>query len=85
MDRADAAARAARAQGHPRSLDELRADYLTGVAIRGWPDDDGFARTTPVPAGRVFVVVPFTTAVGLDDSPCELPGYGWSVRRRPAR
>lgn len=77
MDRADAAARAARAQGDPRSLDELRADYLTGVAIHGWPDDDGFARTTPVPAGRVFLVVPFMTAVGLDNSPCELPGYGW--------
>lgn len=77
MDRADAAARAARAKGDPRSLDELRADFVTGAAIHGWPDDDGFARTASVPSGRVFVVVPLTTAVGLDDAPCELPGYGW--------
>ena len=77
MDRADAAARAARAQGDPRSLDQLRADFLTGAAVHGWPDDAGFARTAPVPSGRVFVVVPFTTALGLDDAPCELPGHGW--------
>jgi hypothetical protein len=39
-DRADAAARAARAAGDPRSLDQLRADYLTGTAITGWPTAD---------------------------------------------
>jgi hypothetical protein len=77
MDRADAAARAARGAGDSRSLDELRADFLTGAAVQGWPDDPGFARTSTVPAARVFVVVPFTTAVGLDDAPCELPGHGW--------
>ena len=78
LDRADAAARAARAQGDERPLDALRADFLTGVVINGWPpaSDSGFG-FTPTPAGRVFVVVPWTTASGLDDAPCELPGHGW--------
>lgn len=78
IDRADAAARAARAAGDPRSLDQLRADYLTGAAITGWPDGDaGFVRSAPAPAGRAFVVVPLSTALGLDDEPCELPGHGF--------
>lgn len=38
-DRADAAARAARQGGDPRPLDELRADFLTGAAIAGWPEE----------------------------------------------
>jgi hypothetical protein len=44
-DRADAAARAARAEGDPRTLDQLRADYLTGAAITGWPRNDGATDT----------------------------------------
>ncbi|GAA2163994.1 hypothetical protein FHX52_2191 [Humibacillus xanthopallidus] len=78
IERADAAARAARAAGDPRTLDQLRADYLTGAAITGWPDGDvGFARQSPSPAGRAVVVVPFETALGLSDRPCELPGHGF--------
>jgi hypothetical protein len=78
MDRAQAAARAARSHGDPRSLDELQADFLTGVAVHGWPDGDtGFGAIAPRPSGRVWVVVPATTALGLDDEPCALPGHGW--------
>lgn len=29
------------------------------------------------PPAHVTVVVPFTTAIGLTDAPCEIPGYGW--------
>lgn len=29
------------------------------------------------PPAHVTVVVPLTTAVGLTDAPCEIPGYGW--------
>jgi hypothetical protein len=29
------------------------------------------------PPAHVTIVVPFTTAVGLTDAPCEVPGYGW--------
>jgi len=78
LDRADAAARAARARGDERPLDVLRADFLIGAVVNGWPaaSDPGF-EFTPSPAGRVFVVVPWTTAAGLDDAPCELPGHGW--------
>ncbi|MBB2986980.1 HNH endonuclease signature motif containing protein [Terracoccus luteus] len=78
IERADAAARAARAAGDPRSLDRLRADFITGAAMFGWPGDDPSSAGRPArPAGTVSVVVPFSTLVGLDDEPCELPGHGW--------
>ena len=144
IDRADAAARAARAAGDPRSLDQLRADFLTGAASYGQPcpsggccgaeagapyapmsatgpgtptsgpghratgtghraagtgrqatghehhgvDDgpearpcgfvpDWYASFGHRPAAKVWIVVPVTTALGLDDEPCELPGHGW--------
>jgi hypothetical protein len=203
LDRADAAARAARAQGDPRTLDALRADFMTGAAIHGWPGGtgcitgcgnasggvgigrgepseagsadrrgtgskdgrggsgdgsgnprgagsvvrgrdgrgdrsgdrngpasgderqagrgdgladrigdgngngrgdgrgdgsgdgsgdlrwDGRGETgfgfAPAPAGRVFVVVPWSTAAGLDDAPCELPGHGWVTAEHARR
>jgi hypothetical protein len=85
IERADAAARTARAAGDPRSLDQLRADFLTGVAITGWPDGDaGLASQSPSPAGQAIVVVPFETALGLSDLPCELPGHGF-ISARQAR
>lgn len=153
MDRADAAARAAKAAGDPRSLDQFRADFLTGAAIFGQPpssccgsgschgaacgaasdddcprcassshddhgrcdapaasdtdadtdadvdaDPDADGRTSGEgasgrrccrvvpdwfgcfgqrPPGRVWIVVPVTTALGLDDAPVQLPGHGW--------
>jgi hypothetical protein len=129
MDRADAAARAARAKGDPRTLDQLRADFLTDAACYGWPTSNscpdpgcaagphadattnpraadsteecanegadegtdassctcrgtgvagsGFDRIGRQPAATVRVIVPFTTLLGFDDAPCELPGYGW--------
>src|SRR4051794_32947898 len=36
-----------------------------------------FTRLGRRPAATVTLVVPFTTAVGLTDAPCEVPGYGW--------
>ncbi len=149
IERADTAARAAKAAGDPRSLEQLRADFITGAISYGQPcpdphhhghhgkdghGDDGHgcdrsaqdAGTTadagdPAPAGedttssgaprgtaphdtsgapdvvpvpcpviphwyasfgrrpeaKVWIVVPVTTALGLDDAPCELPGHGW--------
>lgn len=120
MDRADTAARAAKAAGDRRSLHQLRADFLTGVAIFGQPAaavavpaapaaaapaeaspasadaPAGFETFTSAgvagertevpewfacfgqrPAARVWIVVPITTALGLDDAPCQLPGHGW--------
>lgn len=85
IDRADRAARAARAQGDPRTLDQLRADFLTDAAIFGWPDGRGsFGSVRRQPAGSVRVVMPFSTLFGHDDAPCELPGHGW-VSARHAR
>lgn len=78
IDRADAIARKARAAGDERSLDQLRADFLTDTAILGWPRKGGsFPRLGRQPAGTVWVVVPARTALGLDETPCELPGHGW--------
>ncbi|KRF39471.1 HNH endonuclease signature motif containing protein [Terrabacter sp. Soil810] len=99
MERADAVARAARAQGDPRDLDSLRADVITDTLMFGWPESTDIGRSAsdvaaPVddvcrsgsewftrlgrrPAAVVTIVVPFTTAVGLTDAPCEVPGRGW--------
>ena len=41
------------------------------------PTPDGTARAGRPPAATVWIVVPFTTAVGLTNTPCEIPGYGW--------
>lgn len=85
IDRADLAARAARAQGDPRTLDQLRADFLTDAATFGWPDGRGsFGAVRRQPAGSVRVVMAFSTLCGYDDAPCELPGHGW-VSARHAR
>jgi hypothetical protein len=78
IDRADDVARKARAAGDSRPLDQLRADFLTDAAIFGWPSEEGsFGRIGAQPAGTVWVVVPLKTALGLDETPCELPGHGW--------
>ena len=89
IDRADTAARTARAAGDPRTLSQLRADFLTGAAIHGWPTCDtgdagttdgtgtsGFAGQSPSPAGRAVIVIPFDTLLGRDAHPCELTGHG---------
>src|SRR5690606_17423351 len=78
IDRADDVARKARAAGDTRTLDQLRADFLTDAAIFGWPrEGDSFDRIGRQPAGTVWVVVPLKTALGLEQTPCELPGHGW--------
>ena len=39
--------------------------------------EDWFTRIGQRPAASVRIVVPFTTAAGATDAPCEVPGYGW--------
>jgi len=41
--------------------------------------DDWFSRLGGHPAASVRIIVPFSTAVGATDAPCEVPGYGWVV------
>src|SRR4051812_24161149 len=53
------------------------ASPLTGAADVCRSDSEWFTRLGRRPAATVTVVVPFTTAVGLTDAPCEVPGYGW--------
>ena len=107
MERADAVARAARAQGDPRDLDSLRADVITDILMFGWPEPVGadvspsgstaagegvcrsasewFTRMGRRPAATVTLVIPFTTAVGLTDAPCEVPGHGWVTAEHARR
>ncbi|GGN02405.1 hypothetical protein GCM10009721_32040 [Terrabacter tumescens] len=100
MERADAVARAARADGDPRDLDTLRADVITDTLMFGWPTDPSptsptagspaagatrdegscekwYSRLGRRPAAAITLVVPFTTALGLTDAPCEVRGHGW--------
>lgn len=78
LDRADAIARAARAGGDPRTLDQLRSDAICSLALFGSlaPEHNSFGG--PVPAASVRIVVPFEVAVGVSDAACELPGHGWA-------
>ena len=64
LDTADSRARALKAAGDERSLDEIRADLLLDPAGLGV-------------AANVWLVVPASTALGLDDAPAELPGHGF--------
>jgi hypothetical protein len=39
--------------------------------------EEWFTRLGQHPPAQVRIVVPFTTAVGATDAPCEIPGHGW--------
>ncbi|WP_460629716.1 HNH endonuclease signature motif containing protein, partial [Intrasporangium mesophilum] len=45
-----------------------------GVEAEDGGSGAGFWRRPPA---TVWIIVPFSTAAGLDDQPCELPGHGW--------
>lgn len=74
---------------HNRSSDHSEHDGNEGDRMGGHPARHSGARDARGPqpewafgAGRppaatVWIVVPFTTAVGLTNAPCEIPGYGW--------
>lgn len=87
-----AAARAARAAGDPRGLDALRFDLAVGLPDGATPSGPAAAETAGHPATgssdwlldrrrvrpvQVLLHLPVTTALGLDNEPGWLPGYGW--------
>ncbi|WP_076261191.1 HNH endonuclease signature motif containing protein [Intrasporangium flavum] len=74
LDRVQALARAARASGDERTLDQLRSDLLTDLALFGTTPD---GPTATAPPAVVRIVVPFEVAAGVSDAACELPGHGW--------
>ncbi len=47
LDRADAAARAARAGGDPRNLEQLRSDFVLDAVLTWWPDHTDHTHPTP--------------------------------------
>ncbi len=82
----DASARAARAEGDPRTLSQLRADVFASVFTAA-ADDAG--PTTHVPSEdadppvrvrrpriQINVTAALSTLLGLDDAPCRLDGHG---------
>lgn len=89
LDRVDGLARAARAAGDERSLDQLRSDFLCDLALFGvvppatcGSGGDGVMNgdnrvLSGAPPAMVRIVVPFEVAAGLSDAACELPGHGW--------
>ncbi|MGO4597692.1 HNH endonuclease signature motif containing protein [Terrabacter sp. 2RAF25] len=77
LDRADAMARAARAAGDPRTLDQLRSDSICSLALFGSLAAELNPFGAPLPAAMVRIVVPFEVAAGLSHAACELPGHGW--------
>ncbi len=64
LETADTRARAVKAAGDLRSLDEIRADLLLDPAGLGV-------------AAAVWLVVPAATALGIGEDPAELPGHGY--------
>lgn len=67
--------------GSGRSADARRSDWIVEQILRG-PSAASAAEIEPVPDGRrrrscqALVTISVTTALGLDDEPCELAGYG---------
>ncbi|MDN5764565.1 MAG: HNH endonuclease [Humibacillus sp.] len=64
----------------PGSVDDQASGHSrthSGARHSRGPAPKEAARVGRPPAAAVWVVVPFTTAVGLTDAPCEIPGYGW--------
>jgi hypothetical protein len=74
--RVDAQARAARAAGDPRPLDQLRFDLATASGGHSSPAVDLSDRRA-ARSVRLNVHVPVTTCLGLADEPGWLDGYGW--------
>jgi hypothetical protein len=83
LDRVDTLARAFRAGGDGRTLDQLRADVTLDLILHGWADPQQVpepASSTFLgqpPQARVNLVVSLTTLMGLDDHPGEIPGQGF--------
>lgn len=70
-DRIDGMARTLRQRGEERTLDQLRADVYTDLLLG---NDPGVA--APEASATVFVHLPADTALLMNDSGCELSGYG---------
>lgn len=71
MERLDALARAARAAGDDRTLDQLRADLLLALL------DGTFIGAQPARRkGVVDLIVPLAVLTGESDQPAEIPGWG---------
>lgn len=81
--RLDGIARSLREGGDERTLRQLRADALTDILRDGdiagtTPSNDGPEAATYVPGIRaeVRLTLAASTAVGLDEAPADLDGYG---------
>jgi len=71
IERVDAFALAARLDGDPRTLRQLRADAMVGLLAGTWHGPDPVHRV-----GVLELTVPLTTLMGLDSLPGDLAGWG---------
>ncbi len=83
MERITAIARAAKAGGDARKLDQLRADAMSDLLVGDGAATGGPVSGAPVRGampgprkGVVDIQVPLTTLPGLSDFPGDLAGYG---------
>ena len=73
MRRINRLARALKAKGDRRRIDQIRADILLDL-LTGKSQPDGSSDT-----GVVEIRVDMTTLAGIDDEPAEIPGWGHVV------
>jgi Domain of unknown function (DUF222) len=71
VERVDAFARAARAGGDSRTLQQLRADAMVGLLAGTWHGPEPIHRV-----GVIELTIPLTTLMRLRDLPGELAGWG---------
>ena len=74
MRRINRLARALKAKGDKRRIDQIRADILLDLLTGKGQPDGGTSDT-----GVVEIRVDMTTLAGLDDEPAEIPGWGHVV------
>ncbi|MDN4639083.1 DUF222 domain-containing protein [Agreia sp. PsM10] len=72
-NRAMVLAKGLKAGGDPRSITQLRVDVLTDLTLNGEPSIPG---ATQGIRGRVHVMVPAMTLLGVGEEPAILRGYG---------
>jgi len=73
MRRINRLARALKAKGDPRRIDQIRADILLDLLTGKHQSGE---KTSTGDRGIVDIRVAMTTLAGLDDQPAEIPGWG---------
>ena len=76
VDRLDETARAARGDGDPRTISQLRVDTFAGALLGAESEFPDLAELLATIRPRVQVTVPVLSLLGRDEMPASLDGYG---------